>query len=71
MCGTCVFAASVGSSLVGRAIKEGTPSGPECHAKAIKAALAEVAKHYLEESVLAKAVITYLDKMSEEPNHGA
>jgi hypothetical protein len=30
----------------------------------------EVAKHYLEESVWAKASLTYLDKLSEEPNHG-
>ncbi|MDA0269344.1 MAG: hypothetical protein O3A14_20895 [Cyanobacteria bacterium] len=44
---------------------------PERHAQAIKATVGEVAKHYLEESVLAKAAITYLDKMSEEPNHGA
>lgn len=44
---------------------------PERHAQAIKATLGEVAKHYLEETVIAKAAITYLDKMSEEPNHGA
>lgn len=44
---------------------------PERHLQAIKAAGGEVAKHYLEESVWAKAVITYLDKMSETPNQGA
>jgi hypothetical protein len=44
---------------------------PERHAQAIKATLGEVAKHYLEESVLAKAAITYLDKMSETPDQGA
>jgi hypothetical protein len=43
---------------------------PERHAQAIKATLGEVAKHYLEESVWAKASLTYLDKLSEEPNHG-
>ncbi|HHP7243878.1 MAG TPA: hypothetical protein ACFE0H_04245 [Elainellaceae cyanobacterium] len=44
---------------------------PERHAQAIKATLGEVAKHYLEETVLAKAAITYLDKMSESPDYGA
>lgn len=43
---------------------------PERHAQALKATLGEVAKHYLEESILAKAAITYLDKMSESPDHG-
>ena len=43
---------------------------PERHLQATKATLAEVGKHYLEESVWAKAAITYLDKLSEEPNHG-
>ena len=43
---------------------------PERHLQAIKATLGEVAKHYLEESVWAKASLTYLDKLSEEPNHG-
>ena len=43
---------------------------PERHFQAIKAVLGEVAKHYLEESVWAKTTITYLDKLSEEPNHG-
>jgi hypothetical protein len=44
---------------------------PERHLQATKAALVEIAKHYLEESVWAKTIITYLDKLSEEPNHGA
>lgn len=44
---------------------------PERHSQAIKATLGEVAKHYLEESLLAKVAITYLDKMSEAPDHGA
>jgi hypothetical protein len=44
---------------------------PERHLQATKAALGEIAKHYLEESVWAKTIITYLDKFSEEPNHGA
>ncbi|NJL44949.1 MAG: hypothetical protein HC922_02780 [Leptolyngbyaceae cyanobacterium SM2_3_12] len=44
---------------------------PERHAQAIKATVGEVAKHYLEEAVLVKAVITYLDKLSESPEHGA
>jgi hypothetical protein len=43
---------------------------PERHAQAIKATLGEVAKHYLEESVWAKATLTYLDKMSETPDRG-
>lgn len=36
---------------------------PKRHAKAIKATAAEVAKHYLEESVWAKALITYTDTL--------
>jgi hypothetical protein len=40
---------------------------PESHFKATKATLAEVAKHYLEESVVSKALITYLDTMSADP----
>jgi 3-methyladenine DNA glycosylase/8-oxoguanine DNA glycosylase len=39
---------------------------PESHLKATKATLAEVAKHYLEESVVSKALITYLDTISAE-----
>ncbi|MBW4441060.1 MAG: hypothetical protein KME10_07480 [Plectolyngbya sp. WJT66-NPBG17] len=44
---------------------------PERHLQAIKATFAEIVKHYLEESIWSKAVITYLDKMSETPNQGA
>lgn len=44
---------------------------PERHLQAIKATAAEVAKHYLEESVWAKASITYIDKLSETPDQGA
>jgi hypothetical protein len=44
---------------------------PERHLQAIKATAAEVAKHYLEESVWAKASITYIDKLSETPDPGA
>lgn len=36
--------------------------------QATKATLGEVAKHYLEASVWSKAIITYLDKMSETPD---
>jgi HEAT repeats len=36
---------------------------PKRHIKAIKATAAEVAKHYLEESVWAKAIITYIDTL--------
>jgi hypothetical protein len=43
---------------------------PERHLQAIKATLGEVVKHYLEDSVWAKASLTYLDKLSEQPNHG-
>jgi Ribonuclease G/E len=43
---------------------------PERHAQALKAAVGEIAKHYLEESVLAKATLTYLDKLSETPDQG-
>lgn len=44
---------------------------PDRHLKASKATLAEIAKHYLEESVWAKAFITYLDTMSADPGKGA
>lgn len=43
---------------------------PERHFQATKATLSEVIKHYLEESVWAKAFITYLETMSAEPNSG-
>ncbi len=44
---------------------------PDRHLKASKATLAEITKHYLEESVWAKAFITYLDTMSADPGKGA
>jgi HEAT repeat protein len=44
---------------------------PERHLQASKATFAEVAKHYLEESVWAKAFITYIDAMSTDPKQGA
>jgi hypothetical protein len=44
---------------------------PERHFQAAKATLAEVAKHYLEESVFAKAFITYIDTLSSNPGEGA
>jgi hypothetical protein len=40
---------------------------PERHFQASKATLVEVLKHFLEESVWAKAVITYIDTMSSTP----
>ncbi|MBM0745529.1 HEAT repeat domain-containing protein (plasmid) [Phormidium sp. CLA17] len=43
---------------------------PERHLTASKAAIAEVAKHYLEDSVLAKALITYVDTMSADTDQG-
>jgi hypothetical protein len=43
---------------------------PERHLSAGKAALSEVAKHYLEDSVVAKAILTYLETMSEDPGQG-
>lgn len=44
---------------------------PERHLQATKATLGEIAKHYLEESVWAKAAITYLDTLSATPERGA
>ncbi len=44
---------------------------PERHLQAIKATAAEVTKHYLEESIWAKAIVTYLDKFRETPEKGA
>lgn len=44
---------------------------PERHAQALKATLSEVAKHFLEDSIWAKAILTYLDTMSESPDQGA
>ncbi|HEY9638381.1 MAG TPA: HEAT repeat domain-containing protein [Coleofasciculaceae cyanobacterium] len=43
---------------------------PERHLTASKAALGEVAKHYLEDSVIAKALITYVDAMSADTDQG-
>ncbi|MGJ5675075.1 MAG: HEAT repeat domain-containing protein [Nostochopsis sp.] len=43
---------------------------PERHLTASKAAIAEVAKHYLEDSVFAKALITYVDTMSADIDQG-
>lgn len=43
---------------------------PERHLNATKEALFEVAKHYFEESVFAKALITYLNTMSDDPAEG-
>jgi hypothetical protein len=43
---------------------------PERHFNATKEALSEVAKYYLEESVVGKALITYLNTMSDDPTQG-
>jgi len=43
---------------------------PESHLKATKATLAEISKHYLEDSLMAKAAITYLDTLSAETDQG-
>jgi predicted NACHT family NTPase len=44
---------------------------PERHLQAGKATLVEITKTIYEKSLLLKAIITYIDKLSEEPNHGA
>jgi hypothetical protein len=44
---------------------------PERHLQAAKATLIEVTKTAYEKSLMVKAIITYIDKLSEEPNHGA
>jgi HEAT repeat protein len=44
---------------------------PDRHLQATKATLIEVAKSACDKSLIVKAIITYLDKLSEEPNHGA
>jgi hypothetical protein len=44
---------------------------PERHLQATKATLVEVTKSAYEKSLIVKAIITYIDKLSEEPNHGA
>ncbi len=43
---------------------------PERHLTATKATIAEIAKHYLEESVVSKALITYIDTMSADVDQG-
>jgi len=43
---------------------------PERHLTASKATLAEVVKHYLEDSVVSKAFITYIDTMSADIDQG-
>lgn len=40
---------------------------PERHLQASKATLVEILKHYLEESIWAKALITYIDTLSTNP----
>lgn len=42
----------------------------ERHFAATKETLSEIAKHYLEESVLGKAAVTYLNTMSANPTQG-
>jgi HEAT repeats len=44
---------------------------PERHAQAAKATLVEVTKAYWEKSLIAKAIVTYIDKLSETPDQGA
>ncbi|MBD2579512.1 hypothetical protein [Oscillatoria sp. FACHB-1406] len=43
----------------------------ERHFQATKATVVEVAKAAFEKSLMAKAVITYIDKLSEEPDRGS
>ena len=44
---------------------------PERHFQAIKATIVEVAKKKLDQSLIATAIVTYLDKLSETPDKGA
>ena len=44
---------------------------PDLHTQALKATIVEVAKTKWEESLLVKAIVTYLDKFSETPDKGA
>jgi hypothetical protein len=44
---------------------------PERHFQAGKAALVEVAKKKLDQSLIATAIVTYIDKLSETPDQGA
>lgn len=43
---------------------------PERHFQAGKAAIVEVAKKQLDQSLIATAIVTYLDKLSETPDKG-
>jgi hypothetical protein len=44
---------------------------PERHSQAFKATIVEVDKKTFDQSLLATAAITYIDKLSETPDHGA
>jgi hypothetical protein len=44
---------------------------PDRHAQAVKATIVEVTKAKWEESLIVKAIVTYLDKFSETPDRGA
>lgn len=44
---------------------------PERHFQATKATLIEIAKHFLEDSLFAKAFITYIDTLSGDLGEGA
>lgn len=44
---------------------------PDRHLQAAKATIIEVTKAAYEKSLIAKAIITYIDKLIEEPNYGA
>lgn len=44
---------------------------PERHIQAAKATVVEVTKAAYEKSLIVKAILTYLDKLSEDPKHGA
>ncbi len=44
---------------------------PDRHLQATKATLVEVTKAYWEQSLIAKAIVTYIDKLSETPDQGA
>jgi HEAT repeat protein len=44
---------------------------PERHLQATKATIVEVTKAYWEQSLIAKAIVTYIDKLSETPDQGA
>jgi hypothetical protein len=44
---------------------------PDRHLQATKATLVEITKAYWEQSLIAKAIVTYIDKLSETPGQGA